>query len=150
MHVEVGLYLATLFFEEHRKQKPGAEQTAKLRQHPRSCAGTERLRRMAMAAHQIAPDNYMAILDIGQARVDIFLLPIRLGSSEDAVEIRRIRLILPMVLESMHVRLGPAASLWIYSRCHGSNMPDDGFFWHRATIRQDCVVIRMKATAQWR
>jgi hypothetical protein len=49
----------------------------------------------------------MPVFDIGEPRVDVFLLGVWLSGGEKSVEIRRIRLVLPMVLELMEVDVVP-------------------------------------------
>src|SRR4029079_5170017 len=57
------------------------------------------------------PDNYMSVLHLGEARVDVLLLLIRLGVGENPIEIGRVSLVLPVLLDRMEVGLGNLA-LW--------------------------------------
>src|ERR1019366_1555040 len=100
---------------------------------------------MTMPGHKVTPDDYMPVLDFCEPRIYIPLPCVRFGAGENAIQIRRIRLILPMMLERMNVRLGACTRFRIHRRCHVSNMSVTGFFRHRATIGGDHVVIRRKS-----
>lgn len=71
-----------------------------------------------MLRHQVSPYDYMPVLDIGQACVDIFLVRVGLRIGKDAVQERGVRLILPMVRESVDVGFVPFAALWFERRSH--------------------------------
>jgi hypothetical protein len=45
----------------------------------------------------------MSILDVGKPRVDVFLLRIRFSVGENAIQIRRVGFVLPMMLERVDV-----------------------------------------------
>ena len=99
MHVEVCFDLASFFLEQHRQQKAGAEPASERSEEPRAPAGAKLRRRMAVLRQEIRPDHDMPILDIGQTRIDVLLFRIGLGGGEEAIQIRRVGFVLPMVLE---------------------------------------------------
>ena len=83
-----------------------------------------------MLGKQVAPDYDVPVLDVGQARIDILLIRVGLSGSEQAVEIRRVRLILPMVLERVYVDLPDIRPLpgGLERRGHDSISPEPPTF----------------------
>src|SRR5450759_5865979 len=105
MHVEVRSDLAPLFLEEHRQQKVGAEPAPERGQQSRASARTKFRGPMSMLCQEIGPDYDVPIFDVRQSGVDILLLGVRLSRGEKAIEIGRVRFVLPVVLERMNVDL---------------------------------------------
>ena len=63
-----------------------------------------------MLLEEVGPHHNVTILDIGEPRINVFLFRVWLGLSKEAVEVRCVRLILPMVLEFVDVDRLPACS----------------------------------------
>src|SRR6267378_4790482 len=105
MHVEVRLHLSPFLLEEHRQQEARAEPAAERGEKPRAPTGPKLWMRMAMRCEQVAPDHYMPVFDIGQTRVDVLLFGVGLRGRQQTIEVRRIRFVLPMMLEGMDVDL---------------------------------------------
>ena len=103
MHVEVRLHFASLFLQQHREQKAGAEQSSQARQETRPSTRTKLLWRVAIAGEEIAPNHYVAVLDVRQTRVDILLVQIGFGGREDAIQIGGVCFVLPVVLEGVNI-----------------------------------------------
>jgi hypothetical protein len=61
---------------------------------------------MTMLREQVTPYNNMAVFYFRQAGVDVLFSRIGFRVSEDPVEVRRVGLVLPMVLEGMKVWCG--------------------------------------------
>jgi hypothetical protein len=59
-----------------------------------------------MTRHQVAPDDHVAILYFSEARVDVLLFLVGLGGGQNAIEIRSVGFVLPMVLERVEVGRG--------------------------------------------
>ena len=130
MHVEVCLDLASFFLEQHRKQEARAKPASECGEEPRAPARTEVRRRVAVPREQIGPDNNVPIFDVGQARIDVLLFRIGFRGGEEAVQIRRIGFILPMVLERVYVDLGTLGPCLggLERRRHFSISPDPVLF----------------------
>jgi hypothetical protein len=60
---------------------------------------------MSVPGEQIGPHYDVTIFDVGEARIDVFFLRVRLGCGEEAIEIGGVGFILPMVLELVDVDL---------------------------------------------
>jgi hypothetical protein len=60
---------------------------------------------MSVLGEKVAPHHDVPVLDIGEARIDVFLLRVGLGSGEQSVQVSCVRLILPVVLEGVYVDL---------------------------------------------
>lgn len=58
---------------------------------------------MTVLRHEVTPYNDVPFLDVGKARVDVLLVRVGLGFREDAVEVRGVRLVLPVMLERVEV-----------------------------------------------
>jgi len=71
---------------------------------------------------KIGPHHDVPVFDIRQACVDILLLRVRLGGAEETVQVRRIRFILPVVLERVYVDLPDTSARLggLECRRHGS------------------------------
>src|SRR5215207_9307660 len=78
----------------------------------------------------------MAVFNLREPRVDVLLVGVRFGFSENAVKKGCIGFILPMMLECVDVRLD--------GRGHWSNMSGTAGIGHRATLRQTEAVIRTR------
>ena len=109
MHVEVRLDLAAFLLEQHREEKAGAEPATELREKSRPSAWTESWRRASISGKQICPDYDVPIFNVGKPGIGVSFFRIRLGGGENAIEVRGIRLVLPMVLERVNVDL---RTLW--------------------------------------
>jgi hypothetical protein len=85
---------------------------------------------MSVLGEQVAPDYNMPVLDIGETRIDVFFLRIGLGRREQAVEVRRVRLVLPVMLERVYVDLPDVPlRLWgLERRRHVSISPERAVF----------------------
>src|SRR5436190_1357936 len=72
----------------------------------------------------------MAIFDVSQSGVDVSLFRIRLRSGEDSIEVRGIRLILPMMLKRVNVDLGflRRGGAGLQRRGHASISPSKAAF----------------------
>src|SRR5688500_11214335 len=103
MHVEIGFDLAPLLLEQHREQKVWTEPASKRGQQASASAGSKFPGRVPVLGKKIGPHHDVAVLDVRQTCVDILLLWIRLGGAEETVQVRRIRFILPVVLERVYV-----------------------------------------------
>src|SRR5688572_11052654 len=130
MHVEIRLDLAPFFLEQHRKQEVGPEPAAERSEHPRSPAGAESERRMSIPGEQVGPDNHVPVLDISEALIDVFLSRVRCGGGKQTIQVGRIRLALPWVLECVYVYLRcPGFCLrGLEGRRHSSNIAEAGVF----------------------
>ena len=84
----------------------------------------------------------MPVFDLRQTSVDVSLVRVRLGVSENAIQKCCIGLVLPMVLEGMNVGRGGSG--------HGSNMPGHVVNRHRATLRAMNAVIPTRTYVNWR
>jgi hypothetical protein len=104
MQVQVSLDLTAFLGQEHRKQKAGAKALTEPRQQAGSATGLERFRRPAVLGQQLAPDLNVAILDGRQFLVDVALVLVRFGAGQDAVQIGRVGLVLPVMFECFQVR----------------------------------------------
>src|SRR5687768_10656044 len=60
---------------------------------------------MSVLGEQVRPHYHVPVLDIRQPRINVLLLCVGLGGREQAIEIRRVCLVLPMVLEGVDVDL---------------------------------------------
>jgi len=56
-----------------------------------------------MFAQEVGPDLDVAVLDCCQSPIQVALLLIRFGVGEEAIQVRGIRLVLPMMLECVKV-----------------------------------------------
>jgi len=124
MHVEIRLYLATLFLEKHRKEESRPEQLSDSREEASAPAWPKLLQCATMLRHQVTPDNYMAVLYRGQPRVNVLLSRIGLGSGENTIEVGRVSLILPMVLEGVEIGLRGVARRRFQHRRHSEISPE--------------------------
>src|SRR4051812_5303169 len=111
MHVEIRFYFASLFLEKHRKKKARSEHTSQFGQKPRTRARPKRFWRVTMTFHQVAPDDYVPVLDVREPRVNVFLFGVRLGRSENAVQVGRVCFVLPVMLERVNVRLSAVTAV---------------------------------------
>jgi hypothetical protein len=59
---------------------------------------------VALLGQQLPPDRDVPVLDLGQPRVHVPLGCVLLYLSQEPVQIRRIGLVLPMMLESVDIR----------------------------------------------
>ena len=100
---------AAIFFEKHREQKARPEPAAECRQQSRASARPEGSGRMTVLREEIGPDHDVSVFDVREPGVDVFFLVVRLRRGEKAIEIGRVRFVLPVVLEGMDVDL---ATLW--------------------------------------
>ena len=105
MQIEVSPYFATLLSKEVRKQKAGSESTPEPREQAGARGRTEWQRRVTVLGEQLRPDLDVAVLHRGEATVDVLLLRVGLDVRQGAIQERRIGLVLPVMLESMEVRL---------------------------------------------
>src|SRR4029077_5432402 len=85
---------------------------------------------MPVFCQKLGPDYDVPIFDVSQSGVDVFLFWVRLGRSEKAVQIGRVRFVLPVVLERMDVDL---EALWgcfagLKRRRHSSISPSRASF----------------------
>ena len=133
MHLEIGFYLATLLLQKHRQKESRPKNLPERCQEARPRAGPERWRRMTVLGQQVAPHYDMAVFDGCQSRINVLLVQIGLGLRENAVEERRIGLVLPMVLKRVNVGVNRGS--------HRSNMPGTVLNGHRATLRAPTAVI---------
>ena len=56
-----------------------------------------------MLGQQLRPDYDVPVFNIGKPRVDVFLFRIELRRRENAIEVRGISFVLPVVLERVNV-----------------------------------------------
>jgi hypothetical protein len=126
MHVEVRLDLASLLGEQHGQQESRPEPAAEEGEQARTAGGAVRAKGPAVLREQVGPDLEVTIFDVGQAAIDVLLLRVRLGLGEEAVEKRRVGLVLPVVLECVEV--GGAGRNWFRRGrcCHALNMAGGG------------------------
>ena len=103
MHVEVAFHLAPFLGEQHRQQEAGPEHLAEQREQPRARARPECAGRATVLRGAARPDLDVPVLDLGEAPVEVLLLRVRLGVGEQAIQERRVGLVLPMVLEGVEV-----------------------------------------------
>src|SRR3954463_4064732 len=103
MHVEIAFDLAAFLSEQHWKQEARTKHLAERREQTRARTGTERLRRPAVLAQQLAPDVHVPILDRGESREQVALRCVRLRLCEKTIQIRRIGLVLPMMRERVKI-----------------------------------------------
>jgi hypothetical protein len=103
MHVEIAFDLATFLGKQHREEEPGAEHPTEHGQQTCACARLECPRVAVVLSQQPAPHLYVPVFDLGQAAIEVFLFGIRLGVRQQSVEVRRVGLVLPMVLEGVEV-----------------------------------------------
>src|SRR6476619_8612362 len=97
---------------------------------------------MAELGKQLRPYCNVSIFDARQTRVDVLLLPVRFGVGEDAIEIRLVRLVLPVVLVRVNVyrmiiaRIGFGAGgrARFQRGRHASISPREGAFAPLATL----------------
>src|SRR5674476_1223540 len=76
----------------------------------------------AMARQQGGPDLEVSVFNVSQTPIDVLLGWVRLGIGQKAIEIRRIGLVLPMMLECVEVGgVGLRFFRW-GERGHGRNM----------------------------
>ena len=59
---------------------------------------------VSMLLQQRRPDLNVTVLDLGQSQIQRLLLRVRLRPGKDAVQVRGIGLVLPMMLEGVKVR----------------------------------------------
>src|SRR5438105_2088683 len=104
VHVEVAFDLTPLLCEQHRKKEARAQQASYEREQARACARPEGPNGTAVLGEQLRPDLDMTVLHLRQTTIEILLLRVRFGVGEQTVEVRSIRLVLPMVLERVQVR----------------------------------------------
>ena len=124
MHVEVAFDLATLFLEQHRQKKPGAEHLAERGKQSRASARAEWPGRMPKLRHEVAPDDDVTLLYIGQPCVNVFLFRVRLRMGQDPVQEGSVGFILPVMLERVNIRFvtrrafrfGGGCHVWKYAR----------------------------------
>jgi hypothetical protein len=120
MHVHVPLYLTPFFGEQHRQQKAGPEQLAEDCEQSSARSRPERLCSSAIFADQIGPDLQVTTFDRRQAPENITFVTILFEIGEDVVQVGRVGLVLPVVLEGMEVGLC-AVRRWnlpLRSLCH--------------------------------
>ena len=58
-----------------------------------------------MLREEIGPDHDVSVLDVGEPGIDVFFPGVRLCRGEEAIEIGRVRFVLPVVLERMNIDL---------------------------------------------
>lgn len=89
-----------------------------------------------MLCQKIGPDYDVPIFDIGQPGIDVLLFRVRLRRGEKAIEIGRVRFILPVVLEGMDVDLAALRGCFagLKRRRHSSISPGRAPFAPAATL----------------
>ena len=104
VHVEIALDLAPFLGQQHRQQEARPEHLAESGEQA-ACArsvgmlfGRGRARRSRAAPHLDVP-----VFDFGQPAIEVLLLRVGLGVGEQAIQIRRIGFVLPVVLEGVEV-----------------------------------------------
>jgi hypothetical protein len=103
VQIEVAFDFAAFLGEEHGEEEPRAKAAAQPRQQPGPAAGAEWVWRLAMLAEQGAPDLDVSVFNLGEPLVDIALGLIGLGGRQDAVQERRVGLVLPVVLKCVQI-----------------------------------------------
>ena len=106
MHLEIGAHLPPLLGEQHRQERAGSERAADQGQGARPQTRPERSRPAPVRRQQIPPDPGVALLDVGEARIEVALARILLGRAQEPVEVRRLRLVLPVMGKGVEVWRG--------------------------------------------
>ena len=58
-----------------------------------------------MLREEIGPDHDVPVFDVGEPGIDVFFLGVGLRRGEEAIEVGRVRFVLPVVLERMNIDL---------------------------------------------
>ena len=103
MHVEVRFNFTPFFGEEHWEQKSGAKPPAKPLQQLGAACWLERADTTAVFHYQIGPNRDMTVFDVGEAPVHIGLLRVWFERGEDAIQVRGVGLVLPVMLKGVQV-----------------------------------------------
>src|SRR3954452_3586913 len=103
MHVEVRFDFTSLFLEKHRQKEPRTEPSTERCQDSRAPARLELGRGVAVPRQKIWLHDDVAVLDVGESSVDVLLLWVRFGVRKDAIQVRRVSFVLPMMLERVDV-----------------------------------------------
>ena len=103
VHVEIASDLASFLGEQHREQKAGSQHLAEIREKPRPRAGPERPGVAAVFAQQRRPDLDVPVLDLGEPAIQVALLRVLLGVGQQPIQIRRVGLVLPVMVEGVEV-----------------------------------------------
>ncbi len=99
VHVEVSAHLAAFLGEQERQQRPRSQGAPEQGHDPGAEADPEADRRAAVPFEQVGPDAGVALLDVGEPRVEVALVRVALGVGQHAVEVSCLRLVLPVVGE---------------------------------------------------
>ena len=103
MHVEIRFDFPTLFLEQHRQEETRTKPATQCREQSRATAGPEFRRRMTVLIEEFCPDDYVAVFDIREPGIDVFLLGVGFGGGEQSVQIRCVGFVLPVVLERVDI-----------------------------------------------
>src|SRR5688572_17357299 len=103
VHREVLAHFTAFLTQQQRHKRPRSESLAQLREDPRARRGTELPGRTAAFHEQPRPDRGVLLFDIAQTAEYRRALLVGLEAGEDAVEVRGVAFVLPVLLERAKV-----------------------------------------------